>query len=108
MKYYIIKFRFKLGLLLLFAVLMVNAGLLFISVHDDSYLTLPLGRYWFDHAPSFLNMSQSLVQRYISANLWDWFQEVVLVRTTATALLWSMVIGNGVGVLLVVWGLKRG
>ena len=43
-------------------------GLLYISQFD---LTPPLGELWFNHLPSGLNLTQAIVQRYLSPWLWE-------------------------------------
>ena len=59
-----------LALLLVVASLAIFGleGLLYVS---DVNLLAPLGELWFNHLPSGLNLTQALVQRYLSPGLWD-------------------------------------
>jgi hypothetical protein len=59
-----------------------------------------LGERWYQLAPGSLNLSQAVIQRYVSPQLWD----PVLV----TVLLWpaALVLG-GLGVVVVLVGARR-
>ncbi len=59
-----------LALLLVIASLAIFGleGLLYIS---DVSLITPLGELWFNHLPNSLNLTQAIVQRYLSPALWD-------------------------------------
>ncbi len=43
-------------------------GLIYLSGLD---MGVPLGELWFSHLPKGLNLTQSIVQRYISPALWE-------------------------------------
>ena len=43
-------------------------GLLYLAESD---LKEPLGNLWFAHLPEGLNLTQAIVQRYLSPKIWD-------------------------------------
>ncbi len=67
-----IKFLFRL-LALVFLILAAVTGILDItrSIADSTVVMTTLGKDWFNHSPSTLNLTQALVQRYIHPAVWD-------------------------------------
>lgn len=67
-----IKFLFRV-LALVFLILAAVTGILDItrSIADSTVVMTTLGKDWFNHSPSTLNLAQALVQRYIHPDVWD-------------------------------------
>ena len=43
-------------------------GLLYLAESD---LKVPLGELWFSHLPTGLNLTQAIVQRYLTPKMWE-------------------------------------
>ena len=43
----------------------------------DNWISIPFGRFWFETDSGSLNLSQAIIERYISPNIWSAFLPVL-------------------------------
>lgn len=67
-----------LGTLLFLLGLVAGGYDIFHSVQINKPASTPLGELWFSVSPGSLNLSQAVVQRYISPTLWDPYIQTLL------------------------------
>lgn len=70
------------------------------SIAQSKLILVPLGQFWFEHAPESLGLAQAAVQRHVNPFLWD-----PVIQTILTWPIWSVLIPLG---LIFLWlGAKR-
>ena len=83
-----------IGWILILAALAVAAWEAIAWFEAGIWRPMPLGEVWFRLAPESLNVSQAVIQRYVSPWLWDPAIQTVLTWTG-----WAVL--GGLGILLV-------
>ncbi len=68
---FIVRIVFDLLALVLVIVALVIFGLEGLLYLAESDLKSPLGELWFSHLPQGLNLTQAIVQRYLSPKIWE-------------------------------------
>ena len=65
------RWLYPLGIMLLGLALITFIYDLMMALHSGSYRVIAAGELWFRLHPYGLNLSQAVIQRYLSPGLWD-------------------------------------
>lgn len=70
------------------------------SIARSELVLMPLGQFWFDHAPEALKLVQAVIQRHVSPFLWD-----PVLQTLLTWPIWAVLLPLG---MILLWLGTRG
>ena len=60
-----------IGLLFAAVAVMVAGIELARSIQTGKWVTIPLGKLWYDLSPGSLNLTQAIIQRYLAPQIWE-------------------------------------